>query len=101
MSPTERPVTRITASQRPEAIATPSTSVHVSGDAVDLGGDGATRWMSAHGAGYGLSPYFRISTAASDEVLVEATARIARAVAALKDPAAQAHAQPAALEAVP
>src|SRR5258707_2555112 len=38
---------------------------------------------------------------ASDEVLAEATARIARAVAALKDPAAQAqaHAQPAALEA--
>lgn len=38
------------------------------------------------GASYGLSPYFRISTATSDEVLAEATARIARAVAALRAP---------------
>jgi len=69
-----------------------------------------TEWLlesegvaAVDGGAYGLSPYFRISTAASDEVLAEATARIARAVAALKDPAAQAqaHAQPAALEAVP
>lgn len=36
------------------------------------------------GASYGLSPYFRISTAASDAVLADATARIARAVAALR-----------------
>ena len=38
------------------------------------------------GAAYGLSPYFRISTATSDAVLTEAIARIARAVAALEDP---------------
>ncbi|KQP13611.1 aminotransferase class I/II-fold pyridoxal phosphate-dependent enzyme [Pseudorhodoferax sp. Leaf267] len=36
------------------------------------------------GASYGLSPYFRISTAASDAVLSDATTRIARAVAALR-----------------
>ncbi|MFV0472775.1 MAG: pyridoxal phosphate-dependent aminotransferase [Pikeienuella sp.] len=35
------------------------------------------------GAAYGLSPFFRISTATSDEILTEAMARIARAVAAL------------------
>jgi aspartate aminotransferase len=35
------------------------------------------------GAAYGLSPYFRISTATADATLTEATARIARAVAAL------------------
>ena len=35
------------------------------------------------GAAYGLSPFFRISTATSDAVLTEAMARIARAVAAL------------------
>lgn len=35
------------------------------------------------GAAYGLSPYFRISTATSDAVLAEAIARIGRAVAAL------------------
>ncbi len=35
------------------------------------------------GAAFGLSPYFRISTATGDTVLTEATARIARAVAAL------------------
>jgi aspartate aminotransferase len=36
------------------------------------------------GAAYGLSPFFRISTATSDAVLTEAMARIARAVAALE-----------------
>ena len=36
------------------------------------------------GAAYGLSPFFRISTATSDEVLTEAISRIARAVAALQ-----------------
>lgn len=36
------------------------------------------------GSAYGLSPYFRISTATSDAVLTEAIARIARAVAALE-----------------
>ena len=34
-------------------VATPETSPHVSGDAVDMGSD-ATTWLSAHGAGYGL-----------------------------------------------
>jgi aspartate aminotransferase len=36
------------------------------------------------GAAYGMSPYFRISTATSDEVLGEAIRRIAGAVARLK-----------------
>ncbi|MDP3262679.1 MAG: pyridoxal phosphate-dependent aminotransferase [Tabrizicola sp.] len=36
------------------------------------------------GAAYGLSPFFRISTATSDATLAEATTRIARAVAALE-----------------
>lgn len=36
------------------------------------------------GAAYGLSPFFRISTATSDATLAEATKRIARAVAALE-----------------
>jgi aspartate aminotransferase len=40
------------------------------------------------GAAYGLSPYFRISTATADATLTEATARIARAVAALSQPKA-------------
>ena len=40
---------------------------------------------SVPGAAYGLSPFFRISTATSDAVLTEAMARIARAVANLKD----------------
>jgi aspartate aminotransferase len=39
---------------------------------------------SVPGAAYGLSPFFRISTATSDEVLKEAVARIGRAVAALQ-----------------
>jgi len=34
-------------------VATPDTSPHVSGDAVDLGSDAAT-WLSEHGAQYGL-----------------------------------------------
>jgi hypothetical protein len=34
-------------------VATPTTSAHVSGDAVDLGTDAAA-WLSRHGAGYGL-----------------------------------------------
>lgn len=40
------------------------------------------------GPSYGLSPYFRISTAASDDVLQDACDRIARAVAALRAPQA-------------
>jgi hypothetical protein len=35
-------------------VATPNTSAHVSGDAVDLGPAAATQWLSAHGAAYGL-----------------------------------------------
>jgi hypothetical protein len=35
-------------------VATPDTSAHVSGDAVDIGPDDAAAWLSAHGAGYGL-----------------------------------------------
>ena len=34
-------------------VATPQTSAHVKGDAVDIGSSGAT-WLSAHGAAYGL-----------------------------------------------
>ena len=35
-------------------VATPETSAHVSGDAVDIGPSGAAAWLSAHGAAYGL-----------------------------------------------
>ena len=35
-------------------VATPDTSAHVSGDAVDLGPSGAAAWLSEHGAAYGL-----------------------------------------------
>jgi LAS superfamily LD-carboxypeptidase LdcB len=35
-------------------VATPTTSAHVSGDAVDIGPSGAVTWMSEHGAEYGL-----------------------------------------------
>jgi zinc D-Ala-D-Ala carboxypeptidase len=35
-------------------VATPETSPHVSGDAVDIGPSDATAWLSAHGAEYGL-----------------------------------------------
>jgi D-alanyl-D-alanine carboxypeptidase len=35
-------------------VATPNTSAHVSGDAVDIGPANATAWLSAHGAEYGL-----------------------------------------------
>jgi D-alanyl-D-alanine carboxypeptidase len=35
-------------------VATPSTSAHVSGDAVDIGPSGAAAWLSEHGAAYGL-----------------------------------------------
>ncbi len=35
-------------------VATPSTSPHVSGDAVDIGPSDATGWLSEHGAAYGL-----------------------------------------------
>ena len=35
-------------------VATPNTSAHVSGNAVDIGPSDATSWLSAHGARYGL-----------------------------------------------
>ena len=35
-------------------VATPNTSAHVSGDAVDIGRTDASAWLSEHGAGYGL-----------------------------------------------
>lgn len=35
-------------------VATPDTSRHVSGDAVDVGHTDATTWMSRHGSDYGL-----------------------------------------------
>jgi LAS superfamily LD-carboxypeptidase LdcB len=35
-------------------VATPDTSAHVSGDAVDIGPNRAAAWLSEHGAAYGL-----------------------------------------------
>jgi D-alanyl-D-alanine carboxypeptidase len=35
-------------------VATPETSAHVSGHAVDIGPAGAAAWLSAHGPAYGL-----------------------------------------------
>ena len=35
-------------------VATPETSPHVSGNAIDIGPSNATAWLSEHGAGYGL-----------------------------------------------
>ena len=35
-------------------VATPSTSAHVSGHAVDIGPSAAAAWLSEHGAAYGL-----------------------------------------------
>ena len=40
-------------------VATPDTSAHVSGDAVDIGPTDAAAWLSAHGAGYGLCQTYR------------------------------------------
>jgi len=40
-------------------VATPTTSAHVSGDAVDIGPSGATAWLSKHGADYGLCQIYR------------------------------------------
>ena len=40
-------------------VATPETSAHVSGDAVDLGPIDAVPWMSRHGATYGLCQIYR------------------------------------------
>jgi len=38
-------------------VATPDTSAHVSGDAVDVGA-AAAAWLAAHGAAYGLCPVY-------------------------------------------
>lgn len=40
-------------------VATPATSPHVSGKAVDLGPVDATTWLSKHGATYGLCQIYR------------------------------------------
>ena len=40
-------------------VATPNTSAHVSGDAVDIGSYDATAWLSDHGAQYGLCQIYR------------------------------------------
>jgi zinc D-Ala-D-Ala carboxypeptidase len=40
-------------------VATPNTSAHVSGDAVDIGHAEATAWLSGHGAEYGLCQIYR------------------------------------------
>ena len=40
-------------------VATPTTSAHVSGDAVDIGPVDAMAWLSQHGARYGLCQIYR------------------------------------------
>jgi zinc D-Ala-D-Ala carboxypeptidase len=40
-------------------VGTPTTSAHVSGDAVDIGPSGATAWLSEHGAECGLCQIYR------------------------------------------
>ena len=40
-------------------VATPETSPHVSGDAVDIGPPAAAAWLSEHGAEYGLCQIYR------------------------------------------
>ena len=40
-------------------VATPKTSAHVSGDAVDVGPSDAAAWLSEHGAEYGLCQIYR------------------------------------------
>ena len=40
-------------------VATPNTSAHVSGDAIDIGDFDATAWLSKHGAKYGLCQIYR------------------------------------------
>ena len=40
-------------------VATPTTSAHVSGNAVDIGPFDATAWLSEHGAKYGLCQIYR------------------------------------------
>jgi len=40
-------------------VATPTTSEHVSGNAVDIGPPAAATWLSKHGATYGLCQIYR------------------------------------------
>ena len=40
-------------------VATPGTSEHVKGDAVDIGPSAAASWLAAHGAAYGLCQIYR------------------------------------------
>jgi zinc D-Ala-D-Ala carboxypeptidase len=40
-------------------VATPETSAHVSGDAVDVGPSDAMAWLSEHGSEYGLCQIYR------------------------------------------
>lgn len=40
-------------------VASPTTSPHVTGDAVDLGGPEALDWLAAHGSTYGLCRVYR------------------------------------------
>ncbi|MFL6122169.1 M15 family metallopeptidase [Actinophytocola sp.] len=40
-------------------VATPETSAHVSGAAVDIGPHDARAWLSEHGAAYGLCQIYR------------------------------------------
>ena len=40
-------------------VATPNTSAHVSGDAVDIGRSDATAWLSRHGAEYALCQIYK------------------------------------------
>jgi LAS superfamily LD-carboxypeptidase LdcB len=40
-------------------VATADTSLHVSGDAVDIGQSDAAAWLSKHGVGYGLCQIYR------------------------------------------
>ncbi|MFC4456402.1 M15 family metallopeptidase [Deinococcus sonorensis] len=40
-------------------VASPETSAHVSGDAVDIGPPRAAAWLNAHGARYGLCRVYR------------------------------------------
>jgi hypothetical protein len=40
-------------------VATPETSAHVSGEAVDIGPYDAAAWLGEHGAAYGLCPTYR------------------------------------------
>src|SRR3954451_2844814 len=40
-------------------VATPNTSAHVSGDAVDIGPTAAAAWLSGHGAAHGLCQIYR------------------------------------------